>query len=198
MAARQDDGEFFPPDGNRHERLRQLVEIRNAEIGGTAAHILDHCAVHAVPDVQLDAGIFEPIGRDQTRQFSVRDRHDAGDDDLPAALIRKLPHAADGDAQIVQHASGDGDEFLARGGDRDRAGAAVEQLDAEDVLDVLDGARDRRLRSLHQRGGCNEAAIFGDRENGLQLARGQIGDTGSRHSIYALIEIIPDIRNSLI
>ena len=63
---------------------------------------------------------------------------------------------------------------------------------------MLDGARDRGLRRLQQRCGCDEASVFRERENRLELARSEIRDAGRAHVIYAFFAIMTDIINSLI
>jgi hypothetical protein len=63
---------------------------------------------------------------------------------------------------------------------------------------MLDGARDRGLRCLQQRCGCDEASVFRQRENCLELTRSEIRDVDRTHVIYAFFAIMTDITNSLI
>src|SRR6516164_7395812 len=97
VTAGQHDSKLLPPQRNRNKGVRQLVEISDAEVCCAAANVLDHRPVDAVTDIQLYAGIAEPIGSDHYRQLSVCNRHDARDDDLPATLVCEFAHAADCD-----------------------------------------------------------------------------------------------------
>ena len=76
--------------------------------------------MHAFPQNDFYSGSGSPIFCDDCRKQAIRDRHDAGNDDLAALLLADLPHAADTDAQVIEHALGDGYEFLARRGDPTR------------------------------------------------------------------------------
>ncbi len=65
------DGEVFAADPHRQERIGQIVEISDAEVGGTAAYVFDDRSVNAIPDVKFDARMVEAIGGDEPGQLSV-------------------------------------------------------------------------------------------------------------------------------
>jgi hypothetical protein len=60
-------------------------------------------AVNAFPDIQLDRRPCAVVPSDDAWQQAIRDRVDRGHNDLPALLVGKLAHAANGNAQVVQH-----------------------------------------------------------------------------------------------
>lgn len=55
------------------------------------------------------------------------------------------------------------------------ARAAVEQPQAQVVLQRADQRAERGLRQVAQRGGAREAALLGQREEGIELATGEVG-----------------------
>ena len=64
---------------------------------------------------------------------------------------------------LQQRRAGRRQPHLARG--------ALDQLDAELVLEPRDGLRDGLLADAEARGGAGEAALLGDRDEGPQLAQ---------------------------
>ena len=94
----------------------------------------------------------------------------------PSLFLADLPHAADADAQIVEHALRDGHEFLTRRRYRNAPRAAIEQPDAENILDALDSSGQSGLRSFQKRGCGDEAVILSYGEYRVQLTGSQIGD----------------------
>ena len=91
--------------------------------------------------------------------------------------------------RLSSHAPGDGGEFLARGRDLDRARAAVKQLNAERILEMLDGAGHCGLRCLHQCRGGDETTIFSQRDDCLQLTQRQIGCVGGLHRFILCMKL---------
>ena len=82
-------------------------------------------------------------------------------------FLAYLSHAANADAQVVEHSLGDSNELLARRSDRNASRGAIEQPDAEHVLDAFDGSGQRGLRSSQKRSGGDEAVVFRYGENGV-------------------------------
>jgi hypothetical protein len=179
--ARQDDLEHLAAHAPGLDEAGHVVHVGGAEVGGAAAHVLQDRAVHAFAQDDLDARTRGAIARDDRRKQAAGHRHDAGNDDPDALLAADLAHAGDADAQVVEHALGDGDEFLAGRRDGDPPRAAVEQPHPEHVLDALDGSRQGRLGGLQNRGGGDEAVVLCHGEDRVQLAGGQIGDVGGMH-----------------
>ena len=64
---------------------------------------------------------------------------------MAAQLIREFAHAPGGDPQIIQHTFRNSDEFSPGRSDPHLAGCPLEKKDAENVLDPLDGPRQRGL-----------------------------------------------------
>jgi hypothetical protein len=85
-------------------------------------------------------------------------------------FLADLSHAADADAQVIQHALRNGHKFPPRCSDRNASCAAIEQPDAENILDAHDGSGQRRLRGFQKGGGSDEAVVLSHSENRMQLA----------------------------
>ena len=107
----------------------------------------------------------------------LRDRgQHAGHRDLRAADAQ-FPGIGSGQefelAQALPHLVEDGhaafEQRLAIGGELDSLGAAVEQPDAQGMLQVGDGLGDDRVRDCEMRGGLRHAAPFGHGEHDMQV-----------------------------
>jgi hypothetical protein len=137
--------------------------------------------VHALAQNYFNSGVRCSIPRNDCWKQAICDGHDARNDDLTSLLLADLPHAANADAQVIKHPLRDGNELPACCGDSDPTGAAIEKPDADDVLDPLDGSAQGWLRSLQKRGCSNEAVVFRDSEDRMQLTRCYIRNVVRRH-----------------
>jgi len=131
--------------------------------------------------MDLHARAVGAVGRDQTRQERPRHRHDARQYDQAAPLLGDFAHALHGDAEIGQHALGDGGELPARGGHLHAARRAIEQSHAEFRLQSLDRTSERRLGNTQSGGGGDETAILDQRQDCFQLERAEVGKCGALH-----------------
>ena len=141
VRSRQDDFEYLAAHPLGFNEIRHIIHVGGAEVGGAASNILQHCTMHAFTQNDFDAWTRGSIFGDDRRQQAVRDRHDAGDDDLAALLLADLPHTADADAEVVEHALRKGHEFPARRSDCDASRATVEEPHPEYVLDAFNGSK---------------------------------------------------------
>ena len=98
MLARHHRVEDIPPERHHRDRIGQLVHKGNSQVGYLAPDILEDSAVDAFPDTQLDRWPGDVVLGNDARQRTGRDRLDRGHNDLPALLVGKIAHAADGNA----------------------------------------------------------------------------------------------------
>ena len=87
VRSRQDDFEYLAAHPLGFNEIRHIIHVGGAEVGGAASNILQHCTMHAFTQNDFDAWTRGSIFGDDRRQQAVRDRHDAGDDDLAALLL---------------------------------------------------------------------------------------------------------------
>ena len=165
----------------RHERSRRVVDIADAEIGKSIADLVRHHTVQPLAQVKFDAGKSSAVVRDQAGQHGACQRNHARDHDLPAWMSGHLPHIFGADPQIVEQALRKCREFLSGVRDGDLPGAAGKQRYTQFGLDQLDRARQGRLRYFQRTGRSDETSILGDRENGLELSRTQVGEDMTGH-----------------
>src|SRR5713101_7916954 len=98
-------------------------------------------------------------GRGQDRR---RDRGQGGDGDPPAAPLDELRELAEGALELAEDAAGDRRQFATGRRELDVARVAIEQARADAVLDLSDGAAERRLRHVERASGLGEAAQLRD------------------------------------
>ena len=147
MSARQDHVEDFAAHAFCIDEIGHVIYISDAKVGGTTAYVLEHRAVHTFTQYDFNSRSRGSIFGDDCRKQAIRDRHDAGDYDLAALLFANLPHAADADPQVVQHPLCNGHKFLARRSNSNASCAAIEQADAENVFNALDGSKSARAET---------------------------------------------------
>jgi hypothetical protein len=105
------------------------------------------------------------VARRQPDQIGGHERREderQRDRDLALGLATDLLHRLAGAEDALDRAAAAVEEHHALAGQRDRARAAVEQLDAEVVLQPLDRLAHRGGRDAEAGGGAAEAALLGD------------------------------------
>jgi len=105
-------------------------------------------------------------------------------------LSGHLPHIFGADPEIVEQPLRECREFLSGVRDGDLAGTAGKQRYAQFDLDQLDRSRQRRLRYFQRTGRSDKTSIGGQRENGLELPRTQVGEDMTGHPASQLIQFL--------
>jgi hypothetical protein len=80
-------------------------------------------------------------------------------------------HRFHGDVEIVEHRTQLRQEPLAHLGERDAARRAVQEADAELLLERADGLAEARARHAQMRRRFGEARALGDRHEGIHLGQ---------------------------
>src|SRR5215813_9248594 len=181
VPARQYDVKYFTAHPLCLNKIGHVIHVSGAQIGGAVANVLQHSAVNAFTQDDFNAGPRGSIFGSDCGNQSVCNRHNTGDDDLASLFLANLAHAADTDAQVIQHALRDGYKFLARCSDRNTPCAAIEQPDSKNILDAHDRSGQSRLRGFQECGCSDKAIVLRDSENRMQLARTQIGNASRLH-----------------
>jgi hypothetical protein len=173
---------------DRHEPL--VVHVHRDEVGRRVGLVAQPERRVAAPDERADldaergaqpqvharVGIAEapqPLGQRRARERAdERQRHGPG---------TRAPHRVDRVDPVAQRREqqlGVGQERAARIGEQDAGRDPLEQRRAELRLQQLDPAARRRLRQVQVGGRAGEAAVPGDREEGLHV--------GELHAISVL------------
>jgi hypothetical protein len=82
----------------------------------------------------------------------------------------QLAHAVDAELEIVEQAAGERRELSAGRGERDLAGRAREQFDADEVLDALDRAGKHRRRQFQRERSSDGTSMVGECQRGSAAA----------------------------
>ena len=79
-----------------------------------------------------------------------------------------------GDLELLDDRAHDAEQVGAGGGEVGLLADLLEESDAGVLLELLDLARDRRLRQVQLFGGAREAQVPGDRREHLELAQRRV------------------------
>src|SRR6185312_16538421 len=96
--------------------------------------------------IDLDARKPRPEVAQDARHQLVAERADEADDDPADEALARLASLVDGAVALGEEAARLGEEHAAGGGELDRALGPRQQLDADRLLEPLDGVAERRLR----------------------------------------------------
>ena len=93
------------------------------------------------------------------------------DADGAGRLLAQLAQGGQLGADLVERRAERAQQPLAGLGRRDAAGGAGQEPDAEPLLEPADGVAQRRLRGAELGRGPREAALLGDREEGIEIGQ---------------------------
>jgi hypothetical protein len=117
----------------------------------------------------LNGGIAQ--GLDQVWPDGGREGVDQADPEVGQGALSRRAHGATDLARGLEQRLGPVVEHVARRGALRRSHGAVEDLDAEHVLEVSDGLRNRRLGRAEALGGGGHAACLDNGYKGFQSAK---------------------------
>ncbi|OLG46838.1 hypothetical protein DXO89_01140 [Xanthomonas oryzae pv. oryzae] len=142
---------------------RQVAAEADAKIRFTGGHCRTDVTGTAIEQTDADfrKQLMQPVDRLRhevvRRRWHTRHGHRAH----PSGTCIADAHQCH--VQIIEHALDLRHEGLADGGERDLARGALEQLDVQRRLELVDPAAERRLRDANTFCSAAKAAVFGNR-----------------------------------
>ena len=157
-------------------RLSEMGSRRAHEAAAVAAaHQLDAGVGQEVAQVQRNAGPApSELGKNR-RQPACRQRRQQRHGHAAALQGDGIAQGRYGGAHLGANAVGRFEKVHALGRQIHMPRAAVKQAQAQVALQRADEGAERGLRQVAQRGGAREAALLGQREEGVELAAGEVG-----------------------
>ena len=144
---------------------------REREVGAHRRHALDAGLREHVGDVDRDAGIARPVAREDVGQPAGGERRQQRERDPAAAQRGAVVDAGDRGVELGEDAPRRRLEVGAFDRRRDVALAAIEEANAERLLEAADEGAERRLREVHRRRGAGEVALLQQERIGAELAQ---------------------------
>ncbi|MNN62886.1 hypothetical protein D3C81_1782210 [compost metagenome] len=136
--------------------------------------------MHALADLQFNAGTGFAVARDDPRQLRIGHRHHGGHDAAAALLVGDLAHVLERNPQVRQNAVGQRHELQACRRRFDSARGAVEQFHPQRLFHPLHRPGQRGLGDVQRQRRRDEAAALGHHADRLQLAGTQVGKRDHR------------------
>ena len=189
MIPTHDEIEGFDAKIFRHERLRHIINIADAEIGKSIAYLIRHHIVQPLAQVKFDAGKSSAVVRDQAGKHHACKRNHARDSDLPAWMSGHLPHIFGADPQIVEQPLRKCREFLSCVAVTWRVlrenSCTPSSISISLIVRVSAGCD-----IFSELAAATKLGSGGERENGLELSRTQVGEDMTGHPASQLIQLL--------
>src|SRR5580704_6037629 len=141
MAPLGHDVEMFTTDVLGNDRCGQVLEVADRKIDCASAYIVQDLALQPLSQMDLHPRVLMAVAHQVGGQGWMGERHDAADQHLRMSFSLQRAHTVDAELQIVEDASCERREWMPGSRQGELPGRADEQLDAEQVLDPLDRAR---------------------------------------------------------
>ncbi len=184
LVARADKDELFLEERGLGQRGFGSRQRDDRRIEPAADEILDQEAGQGLARAQLDIRVAPDERLDEAGQEIGRDRGDDPDAQAPGQGPARGAGEIGEFVDRAQNVATAQRELLAQRRQPDLLGAALDEGDAEAVLEILDLQGEGRLRDRAMLGGAAEMALAGE---GVEIA--QVPDGQGRHRFFSSLQL---------
>ncbi|MCY1363114.1 hypothetical protein D9M69_498610 [compost metagenome] len=171
MTGRHCHHQRIEPDRLGHQSITDLIRLCQADVEQVVIQTSDLFTEGDVRQADLDLRLFLATLGEQGGQACLRDAVRQGHADASAIPSRRALDAGLGLVDDRQHAAGFLQQHLARPGQARTARRALEQLDAQAILQFLDGPGEGRLFDVQARGRARKVQLFCNGDETAKVAQ---------------------------
>ena len=147
------------------------VDRQEGEVDRVRVQVLQHHLARLLLDHELDPGMPVVEGGEQAGEVERAGRAHRADHDAAGPDARELGQLGRGRLDLRERAPRTGHQPLPGRGQGDVPRGAVDERDADLVLEALDLLRERGLRDVQARRRAREVPLVGERDQVAQLAQ---------------------------